>query len=62
MPIYEYKCQHCGEKFEAQRKMTDGDSELKCPKCGQKQPRRVFSTFSCTGSSGQSCTPSTSHG
>ena len=53
MPIYEYQCKSCGEKFEAHRKIMDSDSELKCPKCGKKQPRRVFSTFG-TCSSGKS--------
>jgi putative FmdB family regulatory protein len=54
MPIYEYKCPSCGEKFEAHRKITDSDSELKCLKCGKKQPQRIFSTFG-TASSGKSC-------
>jgi len=54
MPIYEYECQVCGEKFEAQRKIADNDSELKCPRCGKKQPRRIFSTFGMA-SSGKAC-------
>ena len=54
MPIYEYECKSCGEKFEAHRKITDSDSELQCPKCGKKQPQRIFSTFG-TCSSDKSC-------
>jgi putative FmdB family regulatory protein len=54
MPIYEYKCPSCGERFEAHRKITDSDSELKCHKCGKKQPQRIFSTFG-TCSAGKSC-------
>jgi len=54
MPIYEYKCPSCGEKFEARRKITDSDSELKCTRCGKRQPRRIFSTFG-TASSGKFC-------
>lgn len=54
MPIYEYECKSCGEKFEARRSISDSDTELKCPKCDKKQPRRIFSTF-CTTSSGKSC-------
>jgi putative FmdB family regulatory protein len=57
MPTYEYECKSCGERFEAHRKITDSDSELKCPKCGKKQPRRIFSTFGTT-SSDTSCAPS----
>ena len=62
MPIYEYECKSCGERFEARRNISDSDTELKCPRCGKKQPRRVFSTFSCAASLGQSCAPSPSHG
>lgn len=53
MPTYEYECINCREKFEAHRKIADKDSELKCPRCGKKQPRRIFATFG-TASSGKS--------
>jgi putative FmdB family regulatory protein len=62
MPIYEYQCKSCGEKFEARRNISDSDTEIKCPKCGKKEPRRVFSSFSCSISSGGSCAPTTSLG
>ena len=54
MPIYEYECRSCGEKFELRQGITDSDSEIKCPKCGVANPRRVFSVFS-TVSSGRAC-------
>jgi putative FmdB family regulatory protein len=57
MPIYEYECLACGEKFELRRSMNESDSEIKCPKCGVANPHRVFSMFS-TGSSGGTCSPS----
>ncbi|MBM3142031.1 MAG: zinc ribbon domain-containing protein [Chloroflexi bacterium] len=56
MPIYEYECTNCGEKFEAYRKIGS-DSEIKCPKCGGKYPRGVFSTFG-RSSSGKACVSS----
>ena len=57
VPIYEYECHKCGERFEQFRALRDSDSELKCPECGAKHPIRVFSTFA-TGSQGQdSCAP-----
>ena len=56
MPIYEYECPGCGERFELRRGINDSDSEIKCPKCGAENPRRVFSVFS-TGSSSTSCLP-----
>jgi putative FmdB family regulatory protein len=56
MPIYEYQCTNCGEKFEAHRKITDRDSDVKCPKCYKKEPRMIFSTFgTCSSSGGKSC-------
>jgi len=54
MPIYEYECKGCGGKFEARRKIADNDNELKFPRCGKKQPRRIFSTFGMA-SSGKAC-------
>ena len=45
MPIYEYECLKCGERFELRRSMSDSDQEVKCPECGAEDPRRIFSTF-----------------
>ena len=60
MPVYEYECTNCGEKFELRRSMSDNDSNIKCPRCGKGQPKRVLSTFfGATSSSGsKSCAPS----
>jgi putative FmdB family regulatory protein len=57
MPIYEYECPACGEKFELLRSIADSDKKIKCPRCGAEKPRRVFSVFS-TGSLGEACAPS----
>ena len=59
MPIYEYECKGCDNKFELRRGLADSDSEIKCPKCGVKHPHRIFSTFA-TGSSIGGCAPSAS--
>lgn len=32
MPIYEYRCNHCGHRFERLQKMSDPDPEC-CPDC-----------------------------
>ncbi len=56
MPVYEYECKSCGEKFELRRSMSDSSNEVKCPKCGDENAQRVFSLFA-TGSSGGSCAP-----
>ena len=57
MPLYEYECEKCGDRFERRRGITDSDSEIRCPKCGAKKLRRVFSIFT-TGSSSVACAPS----
>ncbi|MFO7997091.1 MAG: zinc ribbon domain-containing protein [Dehalococcoidia bacterium] len=56
MPIYEYECLKCGERFELRRSMSESDRETKCPRCGTENPRRVLSAFATT--SGGSCAPS----
>jgi putative FmdB family regulatory protein len=46
MPIYEYLCADCGNKFEKLvRRSADADS-LECPSCGQKHLQQELSTFS----------------
>jgi putative FmdB family regulatory protein len=42
MPIYDYRCDHCGHVFSAVQSFNDEALE-KCPNCG-KQPRRLLST------------------
>jgi len=57
MPIYEYECEKCGERFELRRSVSDSDSEIRCPKCETENPQRVFSMFTA-GSSSVACAPS----
>ena len=45
MPIYEYKCQDCGTKFEKLLRRSAEATELDCPACGQKHLTQEFSTF-----------------
>ncbi len=54
MPIYEYKCKKCGEKFEQRLGFFHRDSSVKCPKCGTDNPERIYSPFM---SSSGSCSP-----
>jgi putative FmdB family regulatory protein len=59
MPMYEYRCQKCGEKFERLRSMRDADAETECPACKSKEVKRQLSTFASgsSSSSGAGCTP-----
>jgi putative FmdB family regulatory protein len=56
MPIYEYECKKCGNKFEFFHWSGEDEKLLKCPKCGDKSPRKLVSAFS-RSSGGNSCAP-----
>jgi len=45
MPIYEYQCTQCEERFEVRQSMGADGSELHCPKCTTQNPKRVLSSF-----------------
>ena len=57
MPIYEYKCQDCGTKFEKLLRRSSEAAELDCPSCGQKHLTQEFSTFAAhaNGAGGEEC-------
>jgi putative FmdB family regulatory protein len=46
MPIYEYKCDDCGNKFEKLVRRNAEVADLVCPSCGEKHLKQEFSTFS----------------
>jgi putative FmdB family regulatory protein len=47
MPIFEYRCEECGHRFDAFfRQAEDADrEELQCAKCGSQQVRKMFSVI-----------------
>ncbi len=49
MPIYEYVCQDCGEKYDKFVRSSLAKIELKCPKCGSSQAEKAFSVFGMRG-------------
>jgi len=51
MPIYEYQCTQCGERFEVRQSVGEDGSKLSCPKCQVQNPKRVISSFFSPGSS-----------
>ena len=55
MPIYEYSCVICSNRFDKRRAMSEIDDPAPCPDCGSES-RRVFSVFAAfsAGGSGQS--------
>ena len=42
MPLYEYQCKSCEERFSVLMKMGEATKTQDCPECGEESPR-VFS-------------------
>jgi putative FmdB family regulatory protein len=42
MPIYTYRCTECGVEFDQHQNFSDPPL-VKCPECGKKSLRKVFS-------------------
>jgi putative FmdB family regulatory protein len=45
MPIYEYRCDECGEKFELLVRSVTRQTAPTCPKCGSSQVQKNISLF-----------------
>ena len=43
MPIYEYECEACGNRFEQIQKFSDPLVEV-CPKCGERKVHKLLSS------------------
>lgn len=59
MPLYEYECRECKEKFEVIQSIRDDESTVRCPKCNADKPKRLLSLFSSASSKSTSaaCSP-----
>ena len=62
MPIYEYRCEVCGEAFEVFVRSPSRQAVPICPKCGSQKVKKAFSLFGVGGAvrsnaSGASCAP-----
>jgi putative FmdB family regulatory protein len=64
MPIFEYKCNDCGKKFDVLHKSTTHLEEVNCPDCQSKNYKKLLSSFSASvgNSSGFTGAPSCSDG
>lgn len=49
MPIFEYRCASCGERFESLRSRAD-KADPSCPRCGKGKVERLLSAFAVVGS------------
>ena len=41
MPIYTYRCEHCGVQFDRKQKFSDDPLNC-CPECGHEALRKVY--------------------
>ena len=64
MPMFEYVCRACGERFEEIRSRDPEQPAAVCPTCGSEQVVKLFSSFASpsagsssgsAGSGGSSC-------
>ncbi len=49
MPIYEYVCRDCGEKFEKLIRTSTDLSPVKCPDCSSEQVQKKVSVCGFLG-------------
>jgi putative FmdB family regulatory protein len=45
MPVYEYQCLECGEKFDKLVRSRNSSPEIECPKCGGRKVEKRLSAF-----------------
>ncbi|OQA45960.1 MAG: Zinc ribbon domain protein [Chloroflexi bacterium ADurb.Bin325] len=52
MPVYEYLCASCDNRFEAIRSMSQADAPIACPRCAAPNARKVISVFAAISRDG----------
>lgn len=57
MPLYEYRCQACADRFEVLQRMGQDGAGVTCPTCGEGRVEREHSTFAAAGVSAAACAP-----
>ena len=63
MPVYEYVCDECGERFEVFVRSPTKKGVYTCPHCGSEEVHKAISLFGVggatrsTGASAASCGP-----
>jgi len=62
MPIYEYHCKECENRFEAMIKFTEAHKLPACPECGSLNTHKLLSSIHSIFGSSQTNTSNTSCG
>src|SRR5439155_27347506 len=52
MPIYEYKCEDCGTRFEKLVRRSAEAGALECPSCGKSHLQQELSVFAAHANGG----------
>jgi putative FmdB family regulatory protein len=60
MPIYEYRCESCSEKFEILTRFAERDHAQVCPACESTRTRVLVSSFALAGGEASSVSDFTS--
>ncbi|MEW6108331.1 MAG: zinc ribbon domain-containing protein [Nitrospirota bacterium] len=58
MPIYEYICIKCSEKFSLLQSMNSTVNDTECPGCGSREVKKIISSFCCSSGPGNSISSS----
>ncbi|RLC67826.1 MAG: zinc ribbon domain-containing protein [Chloroflexi bacterium] len=62
MPIYEYRCDECGEKFDVFVRSVNKPTAPHCPQCGSRNVQKSISLFGVGSGEGSSRTNAASCG
>jgi len=52
MPLYEYECRKCGQRFERLVSISEADQKQPCPHCGEEDTEKQLSVFAVSSSRG----------
>ncbi|MEX2261241.1 MAG: zinc ribbon domain-containing protein [Bryobacteraceae bacterium] len=52
MPIFEYRCDDCGNRFEKLVRRAAENGGTQCPSCGKEHVTQQFSTFAAHSNGG----------
>lgn len=62
MPLYEYECSSCGQRFDKMIRFSEFDVRPICPSCGSNETRRQISMIASSISIGASTLSCGRHG
>jgi len=48
LPIYEYVCLDCDERFALLQSFYPPENDTSCPKCSSTDVKKIISSFSCS--------------